>query len=107
PYDMHTPFDRVIDMIAPESLSARRLATSDVDAWRRQARLWQAQNPAAWPADVQAAVAAMQKIAELVLQNSAHDPEQLWALYGPHGDYVLAVVPALLDAQQQSGWPRD
>ena len=106
PYDVHTPFDRVIDMIAPESLSARRLATSDVEAWRHQARLWQAQDLAAWPADVQAAVAALQKVAALVLENFAHDPAQLWALYGPHGDYVLAVVPALLDAQQ-SVWPRD
>ena len=117
PYDVHSNLDRVVDFIAPESLSARMLRDASVDAVHRRCNEWIAQDPSHWPSDVSAAIEAMQDVGVLLLEmldklekldkqtltQSDVGPcvERLRACYTPYGEYMLAVVPALIDWLQQ------
>jgi hexosaminidase len=104
PYDASTSLRRVVDFLAPESLPARRLAGSTVDELRERAQEWALQKPRRWPEDMRPAVAALREVGEAVSSylsgetSPGDDPEaRILGLYGPHGEYMLAVVPPLLE----------
>ncbi|MEM7077293.1 MAG: beta-N-acetylhexosaminidase [Pseudomonadota bacterium] len=101
PYQTQTPLDAVIDFLPPESLRARDLATASAQQLRALAKGWRDLRPESWPDDLVAAMAALQRVGVLVLGFEAGDIDRdayltaLTELYGPHGEYVLAVIPAL------------
>ena len=93
PYDVHTPLDRIVDRLPPESLATRR-AAADLAAglpmekwtagWRRQ-REALASHPAL-KAELGAASDALAMLADVVDGASNADPA---ALAGPFGEYLL------------------
>jgi hypothetical protein len=107
PYRVDTPLDRIVDLISPESLSARRLRDLDTDDLTRVCATWAAIEPATWPEDVRPAVAALAEVGRRMAGWNAAGPDPdleaaLQQLYGPHGEYMVAPVPHLL-ARLQHG----
>jgi hexosaminidase len=106
PYDVHSELDRVVDFIAPESLSALTLDGASEDELRRCCHGWVEQDPTHWPNDVAAAIAAMSDVGAIMLdvldkqtldQSEVESSvERLHACYTPRGEYMLAVVPPLI-----------
>ena len=104
PYRVHTPLERAVDFIAPESLAARGLEDLPDAALAQLAAHWQqAETAGPWPDDLRGAVAAMTRVGTSVsgwLKGTLSDEaccQALQALYGPHGEYMLAMVPPLLE----------
>ena len=104
PYDVHTPLNKVVDFLAPESLPARELAKLPRAALLRSVTEWQQLQLEDWPEDVVPVLAALKEIAGIMAALPA-DPDlrqirstqaQLEALYKPYGEYLPAVVPGLL-----------
>ena len=99
PYDVHTPLDRIVDRLPPESLASRR-AAADLAAgvptgnwtagWRRQ-REALASHPAL-EAELGAASEALAVLADVVEGKSEADPA---SLAGPFGEYVLPIAHAV------------
>ncbi len=108
PYQVHTPLNRVVDYISPESLTARRLLQLEGAEVRNLCEEWRAIQPDTWPRDAQAAAHTLKQLGEwmvTVLNQgiAAHSPAQLetWrqellAMYRPQGEYMVAAVPWLL-----------
>ena len=95
PYRIDTPLDRVIDLISPESLSARALRRADVVGWRDFAGLVLKEAVSDWPDDVQPAIEGLRDFALAILDGSL-DAESAERLYRPYGDYMLAPIHAWL-----------
>jgi hexosaminidase len=95
PYRVDTRLDRLIDVISPESLKARALKRSSLEDWQDFARLLAKLDINEWPDDVQKAIGGLQEFGRAILGNGL-DVETAEALYGPHGDYMLAPVHAWL-----------
>jgi hexosaminidase len=107
PYDVYTPLNRIIDHISPESLSARALAGLTPAELKEQALVWAQLDPATWPADAQPVITVLVDVGRQCFQLLAVDDadkqqvqgfiEYLRACYVPYGEYMLAVVPVLID----------
>ena len=95
PYRVDTRLDRLIDVISPESLKARALRRSSLEDWQDFASLLANLDINEWPDDVQKAIGGLQEFGRAILGNGL-DVETAEALYGPHGDYMLAPVHAWL-----------
>lgn len=89
PYQVDTPLNRVVDFIAPESLSARALGTSI--PWADFVAMVEAQNPQSWPEDVRPAIEGLKSFAA-ALKSELLTESQARALYVPHGEFMLAPV---------------
>jgi len=108
PYDAQTPLNRIVDFISPESLAARALRGQHKQQLLAVCRSWQLLDAAAWPQDVQAAIAGLRRVGELMVAalSEAQDGEPVQAPdalraalldeYQPQGEYMVAVVPWLL-----------
>ncbi len=99
PYDVTSTFDKIVDHIAPESLAARSLLDLSWVELQRDAERWCVLDVSKWPEDIRAAISAMRAVGELVknIDNGREEiAEALESHYGPHGEYVLAVVPYLV-----------
>mgnify|MGYP001194012289 FL=1 len=106
PYNTLTRLNKIVDHISPESLSARSIEDLSVEQLLGLVRDWVEINPAGWPVDAQAAVSALrctgETLAEFLHQiqikptGSQQVSARLEDLYGPHGEYMLAVIPSLL-----------
>ena len=105
PYGVNTPLDKVIDFIMPESMAARRLATSlDADALSQLKVDCQAQAlNFPWPEEVQGALDVLVDACDLMLkwlggELAAEECQaQLLALYQPRGEFMVAVIPHFID----------
>jgi len=101
PYDVTTPLNRVVDMIAPESLSARALCDMPDKELLALMKLWQEQDAAAWPVDLRGAIGGLKQAANIMIDALEHDvanaQSDLLALYIPYGEYMLAPVLVLVD----------
>ena len=93
PYDTQTPLDRIVDLIAPESLAARSLQHSSAEQWQEYAATWAALDVQSYPDDVHGAVSALRSLGEFI-RNGANDLDRLDDLYGPWQEYVVAPVIA-------------
>ena len=98
PYDTTTALDRVVDVISPESLSARRLKNVSWDDWLARAEKWAAIAISDYPPDTQDAMGALVSLGQgLLIDGQQLDKAKIDQCYGPHqGETLLAVVPWLL-----------
>lgn len=102
PYDTTTRLRRVVDFLPPESLPARSLASADGDELQQLAKQWSQLEPLDWPQDMHAAVAALRTVGLSMADFFREDidtemlRQSLLKQHGPHGEYMLAVVPAIL-----------
>ena len=94
PYQTDTPLNRVVDMISPESRSAAALKGAGQETWFALADTVAKQDSANWPDDVRPAIEAFKQFAEII---QSGDPSAALSLYGPHGEYMIAAIPAWLD----------
>ena len=105
PYDVDSELNRVVDYISPESLSARIFTQLEPTILVEHAQFWQRLRPGDWPSDVRPIVQAKKELGfalEAVLTGGSDSTSfrtRLVALYQPYGEYMLAVIPALLDRQ--------
>ncbi len=107
PYDATTSLDRVVDFIAPESLVAKALEAESAAQLRGRCEAWSTLQPQSWPQDMQAAISSLSEVGIAVLdlldqtqtpqQTAAVCKERLRSHYVPRGEYMLAVVPPLLN----------
>lgn len=113
PYNVHSPLNRIVDFIAPESLSARALIDLDSAQMKGVCRAWCGQVDQAWPEDVRAAMSALARVGQLLLdhisaaergveQDISTLRAQLLSAYTPCGEYMLAVVPWMLKWLEQT-----
>ncbi len=102
PYDTRSLFNRVVDVISPESFPARTLGGAPWTELGAHARLWRQLNPEEWPPDLHAAIEGMVELGEIVERRCARQisdaqcRRSLEPLLKPRGEYMLAVVPFLL-----------
>lgn len=89
PYQVTTPLNRVVDLIAPESYSARHLPEGD--GWQTFIERVFEQQVERWPQDVQPAIEGLQTFARH-LQSGDMDQARAEALYVPYGEFMLAPV---------------
>ena len=89
PYQIDTPLNRVVDFVAPESLSARRLGR-DV-SWQTFVSRVSKQNPKLWPEDVRPAIEGLQAFAR-ALDSAQLDEAAALELCVPYGEYMLAPI---------------
>jgi hypothetical protein len=94
PYQTDTPLNRVVDMLSPESRSAAALRGASEATWLSLANELAKQDSAHWPADMKPAIEAFKQFAEVI---QSGDRTNASSLYGPHGEYMIAAVPAWLD----------
>jgi hypothetical protein len=104
PYQVHTPLDRVVDFLSPESLSARHaLGETDLQALvekcdRALAQLWSGIDE-----EVVTALTATRDALQLTQDASAgrRAKDQVLSVleerYQPHGEYMPALIPHLID----------
>ena len=99
PYKTTTELNRVVDVMSPESLSARRMKNVSWDDWLSSAEKWTAISMSDYPADIQDAMAALIRLGQTLLRDGQHlNRATVNECYGPHqGETVLAVVPWLLN----------
>jgi hexosaminidase len=103
PYDATTPLNRVVDFLEPESLIARALATASASQMQQYAAIWAGVAVQGWPQDLGPAAQALAEVGVLLAQYFVDDSgkqaleARLLDLYGPHGDYVVAAVPPILE----------
>lgn len=99
PYKTTTELNRVVDVMSPESLSARRMKNVSWDDWLSSAQKWTAISMSDYPADIQDAMAALIRLGHTLLRDGQHlNKATVNECYGPHqGETVLAVVPWLLN----------
>ncbi|MCZ6643463.1 MAG: family 20 glycosylhydrolase, partial [Gammaproteobacteria bacterium] len=109
PYDVDTPLDRIVDGMFPESFAARevakmceRIAAGDAEAMMELgdlARSWKALSALPdCPDEIASLVDSLAITAGLVvdrLQGNTIDESVLQQLGRVHGEYLLAIVPAL------------
>ena len=89
PYQVNTPLNRVVDFIAPESLSARLLGESV--SWSDFSSIVVAQDVAHWPQDIRPAIEGLKAFAK-ALESGEMNEEKALEMYAPHGEYMLAPV---------------
>ena len=89
PYQVDTPLNRVVDYVAPESLSARRLGLEI--SWDTFVAIIEEQNARLWPEDVRVAVEGLQTFAAAIKTGDLTRAQAL-ELYVPYGEYMLAPV---------------
>lgn len=100
PYDCDTPLNRVVDFLSPESLPARALRSSESRELERLVAAWTRLEDESWPEDVRAPVSALVRVGRLLerhLQTGEDVRGELGALYVPHGEYMVAAIPPLLE----------
>lgn len=103
PYNQHSPLNRVVDRIPPESLVATRLIrrikqgedlTPWIHGWQIQHTLFdKCVNRYPDLAELRPASAALAKLADVALGLETFDPN----LLGPFGEYLLPVATAFAD----------
>ena len=104
PYDVNSSLDRVVDFLSPESFSARPLVQDlDSNSLSIIAENWLALKSEDWPKDMQNVIARLVELAHRLtdfLKGDRLTTEDirhlLKDLYGPHGEYMIAVVPPIL-----------
>ena len=101
PYDCHSPLDSIIDHLTPESLPARQIVNGDWQGIVAQANVWAQTNTDLWPQAIQPAIAALNKLGELILarehgsvKESTYQ-QRLQALDKTYGEYILPMVSGL------------
>ena len=117
PYDAGTPLNRLVDHLPPESLASRR-AEADleagrdmqhwIDGWRRQREVVHGRKgilpslaaDRRLPADLEAAVRdashALGQLADILADADDNTPpEDIDALAGPFGEYLLPIAHAV------------
>ena len=104
PYDVNASLDRVVDFLSPESFSARFL-DEDLNTHALSILLerWLSLEPEDWPEDMQKGIVGLVEVAHRLrdyLWGDQLTKEEvryfLEELYGPHGEYMIAVVPPIL-----------
>ena len=104
PYDVNASLDRVVDYLSPESFSARFL-DEDLNTHALSILLerWLSLEPEDWPEDMQKGIVGLVEVARRLRDYLWGDQLTkdevrylLEELYGPHGEYVIAVVPPIL-----------
>ena len=104
PYDVNSSLGRVVDFLSPESFSARLLVQDlDTNSLRIIVESWLSLQSEDWPKDMQNVIAGLVEVAHrltdyltcdrLTMDEVRHSLEDL---YGPHGEYMIAVVPPIL-----------
>ncbi len=102
PYSVDSELNRIVDFISPESFAARAFVRLPEHEIVQHAHGWLALQPDDWPADVQPAVRGMAELGQALLarQQGRLTIEAYHSLLNkllqPHGEYMLAVVPFLL-----------
>ena len=105
PYGVHTPLNRAIDFLLPESMAARRLgkALDTTSITHLKACIDGHGENKPWPEEGQAAIANLSQACDLMLAflsdqiSAKHCETQLIDLYQPQGEFVVAVIPYFLD----------
>jgi hexosaminidase len=105
PYGVHTPLNRVIDFLLPESMAARRLgkALDTTSIAHLKACIDGHGENKPWPEEGQAAIANLSQACDLMLAflsdqiSVQHCETQLIDLYQPQGEFIVAVIPHFLD----------
>ena len=105
PYGVHTPLNRVIDFLLPESMAARRLgkALDTTSITHLKACIDGHGENKPWPEEGQAAIANLSQACDLMLAflsdqiSAQHCETQLIDLYQPQGEFIVAVIPYFLD----------
>ncbi|NOX51299.1 MAG: family 20 glycosylhydrolase [Gammaproteobacteria bacterium] len=106
PYNMHTPLNRIVDFISPESLDARGLVSVSEKQLLQKAQVWQALSSQNWPQDITQAIEHLSLLGKLVCQYLSGRLDRkayrngLLELYVPVGEYLLAPIPHLLKRLQ-------
>ncbi len=93
PYRMDTPLNRVVDMISPESRSAVAMRDAPRAKWLELAGILQRQDTSTWPKDLRPVIKAFKHFGEIIVSD---DRAAASALYIPHGEYMIAAIPAWL-----------
>ena len=104
PYDVNASLDRVVDFLSPESFSARFLDEDLIThALSILLERWLSLEPEDWPEDMQKGILGLVEVAHRLrdyLWGDQLTKEEvrylLEELYGPHGEYMIAVVPPIL-----------
>ena len=102
PYDVHSPLNRVVDFLSPESLAARTIVDTSDEKLQRLAEDWSQLSVQDWPPDMSRVVVGMQAVGQLMSRyfaqeiGNAETCKLLATLYQPYGEYMLAVIPSLL-----------
>ena len=83
-------------------MSARLYGALPWSLWQEQALVWREQDPGQWPPDLAGLIANLRQLGALIVAASneralAPHRNRVAELYGPCGEYLLAVVPHLLD----------
>lgn len=111
PYDTSTPLDRVVDLIPPESLSARRLAQlRDGDRLQEIVAGWRSQRDCVERCAAQDIVGELTGVSEMLAclaeQLDAHlrgrEARVPDAAFEPHGEYMLPVALSLAERFSRS-----
>jgi hexosaminidase len=105
PYGVHTPLNRVIDFLLPESMAARRLgkALDTTSITHLKACIDGHGENKPWPEEGQTAIANLSQACDLMLAflsdqiSAQHCETQLIDLYQPQGEFIVAVIPYFLD----------
>ena len=104
PYDVNSSLGRVVDFLSPESFSARLLFQDlDTNSLRIIVESWLSLQSEDWPKDMQNVIAGLVEVAHRLTDYLTCDRlttdevrHSLEDLYGPHGEYMIAVVPPIL-----------
>lgn len=94
PYQVHTPLNRVVDMISPESRSATALKRGADADWLLLADTLRRQDTSQWPDDTRPVIEAFKAFADQIHNG---DRAAAQALYVPHGEYMIAAIHAWLN----------
>ena len=94
PYQVHTPLNRVVDMISPESRSATALKRGTDADWLLLADTLLRQDTSQWPDDTRPVIEAFKAFADQIHNG---DRAAAQALYVPHGEYMIAAIHAWLN----------
>ena len=104
PYDVNSSLGRVVDFLSPESFSARLLFQDlDTNSFRIIVESWLSLQSEDWPKYMQNVIAGLVEVAHRLTDYLTCDRlttdevrHSLEDLYGPHGEYMIAVVPPIL-----------
>ena len=93
PYQVNTPLNRIVDYISPESRSAASLQRASPADWEALSRSVLEQDVSHWPDDTRPVMEAFKCFAQCIDND---DATAAATLYVPHGEYMIAAIPAWL-----------